>query len=670
MRPLLVLILLALALASPARAAALWQSDGIPVTIALGAQTNPLITSDGAGGAFIAWVDYRGLSPPDVSVQHITAAGEKAAGWVVDGVPVCSAANDQYVSSLLADGAGGVFLVWDDYRTRFGTPFQFDVYAHHVLAGGTVDPNWPVDGLPVATGPADQRNARLAPDGQGGIFVAWGDERNGGPGTADLYLQHVTAAGTLAAGWPVNGKGICIEPGEQSFPALIPDGLGGVFVGWGDSRNSSTTSADIYALRLTADGDPAPGWTANGNLICSAPGVQGIVEIATDANGGIFLGWHDLRTAPAIDRFNDRYADIYAQRVTGAGTLAPGWPSDGFPVCTATNTQQDMSLTADGSGGVLLTWSDYRTPPSAVYVQRVTGAGTLAPGWPVDGQLASTAPGYGLGPRVAADGIGGAYLGFEVLTDTYRVWAQHLTGVGALSPGWPAEGIRMALTPSGQLHPSIIADGMGGAIIAWDDARKPSRVPDIYAQQLAPTGPTAIAISLASATAEPGLVRLTWLAEQGAGLTASVERRTESSDWQRLASVFPDGTGRILYEDHDVTAGSRYAYRLAYDPGDGVSYTAETWVSVPALEFALRGLTPNPSLGDPVVSFSLAVATPAMIQVYDIAGRLVASREVDGFGVGVHTLRLSESSRLPAGVYTVRLRQGERLASARAVVIR
>ena len=119
-----------------------------------------------------------------------------------------------------------------------------------------------------------------------------------------------------------------------------------------------------------------------------------------------------------------------------------------------------------------------------------------------------------------------------------------------------------------------------------------------------------------------------------------------------------------------MVPGARYGYRLSYREGADLAYSEETWVEVAAPRFALRGIAPNPSAGDAVVSFSLASAEPATLEVYDLGGRLVLTRVVESPGARTHTVRLGVDGALPAGVYTVRLRQGTLAASARAVFIR
>jgi hypothetical protein len=225
--------------------------------------------------------------------------------------------------------------------------------------------------------------------------------------------------------------------------------------------------------------------------------------------------------------------------------------------------------------------------------------------------------------------------------------------------------------PPGANHynAAVSGDGLGGVVVAWRNSQ--SGRSGLYAQRIGLGGPTPVAVSLVSAEAEPEAVRLTWYAPQGGSITASVERRTEGSEWARLGTPEIAGDGTILYEDRAVTPGARYGYRLGYGDDRGTAYSEATWVEVPAAyRLALRGLTPNPSAGDAVVAFALANSEPAMLEVYDVGGRLVSAREVGSLGAGSHRVRLADRGRLTAGVYTVRLRQAGSVAGARAVIVR
>ena len=182
---------------------------------------------------------------------------------------------------------------------------------------------------------------------------------------------------------------------------------------------------------------------------------------------------------------------------------------------------------------------------------------------------------------------------------------------------------------------------------------------------------TPVALSLVSAQAEPGRVRLTWYAAGGVGSVATVYRSVVSGPWSAVGQVAADGSGQILYEDRAVTPGARYGYRLGVmDQGREV-FAGETWVEVPlTAELALGGVRPNPATQELAVTFSLPDASPARLEAFDLAGRRVAAREVGRLGGGSHEVRLGEGRPLAPGIYLLRLTRGARVLKARAVIVR
>ena len=77
------------------------------------------------------------------------------------------------------------------------------------------------------------------------------------------------------------------------------------------------------------------------------------------------------------------------------------------------------------------------------------------------------------------------------------------------------------------------------------------------------------------------------------------------------------------------------------------------------LLFALEGVYPNPASGhDLAVRFVLPVRAAARVELFDVAGRSVAAREVGTLGAGRHAVNLAEHARIRPGLYFVRLRQG------------
>jgi hypothetical protein len=88
------------------------------------------------------------------------------------------------------------------------------------------------------------------------------------------------------------------------------------------------------------------------------------------------------------------------------------------------------------------------------------------------------------------------------------------------------------------------------------------------------------------------------------------------------------------------------------------------------LEFALAGVTPNPARGDRLmVDFTLPIADPARLELIDVTGRRVTSRDIGALGAGQHVVNLAAARPLAPGIYLVKLTQGARSRVARAAVI-
>jgi hypothetical protein len=175
--------------------------------------------------------------------------------------------------------------------------------------------------------------------------------------------------------------------------------------------------------------------------------------------------------------------------------------------------------------------------------------------------------------------------------------------------------------------------------------------------------------SLVSAEAGTGRVRLTWQVSAGVVAPVEVHRRTARSGWTAVASVRPDGTGYVRFEDEAVEPGARYGYRLVIRHGAAYVTVGEAWVEVPrALAFALDGARPNPAGGGALlVQFTLPSTERARLELLDPQGRRVAVHELAA--AGRHIVDLGRQTRLAPGIYLLRLTQGHRIQVAKAVVL-
>ena len=622
---------------------------GLAIVAAPGPQYDVTAIPDGVGGAFVAWVDERG-GVADVHVLRIGSSGGPAPGWPAGGVAACRAGRDQYAPHLAADGAGGVFVAWEDLRGRVP-----GVFVQHLFADGRRNPIWPDDGLPVCSADFPQLSPALIADGAGGAIVAWEDRRGGAPA---VYLQRFASDATVEIGWPTNGVEVALAAGAQSLPVLATDEAEGALVFWEDLR---TGAAAAYVQRITWRGRRADGWPSGGLALSPALGRQDLVRALRDGAGGAFVAWRDMRRGTP---------DLFLMRIRGDGAAADGWPATGVTLSTYPSGKSGLRLAADGAGGLIAAWEEARAEgAAAIYGQHVDATGRRVPGWPNDGRAFSTAQGFQVAPAIVGNGAGGGYAVWQDFREgTSHLYGQHLPVGGAPAPGWPAEGLRLSSDAAGQIAPAVVADGAGGAILIWEQGLAEG---DLYAAHVGPEGLGVQTVQVASTEVSGDRVVVRWRAQAGSSFEVVVQRRREDTDWADLGSRVPAADGEIVHEDGGLTPGARYGYRLARPAANGRVHMGEVWVTLAeAPRFELAGMVPNPARVELSVSFSLPAAGPGVLELIDVAGRRMRWRDLAALGPGRHVVDLGAGDPVPPGFYLVRLVHGGRVLTARGTVIR
>jgi hypothetical protein len=249
-----------------------WGANGTAVCTATGGQNEPVLVSDGAGGAIFSWSDYRNGNA-DIYAQRFTSAG--SAAWTNDGVPLCAASNTQTDPRIATDG-GGAIIAWWDYRSGS----NYDIYAQRVDPDGNA--LWSADGIAVCTAANNQSYVELGAYGAGGTVAAWYDYRGGSSG--DIYAQRLDEMGNAL--WAADGIAVCCASGDQEQPRVVCDGSGNALVAWYDGRISG--NENIYAQRL----DP------KGNWGFPAPRIAFVRDVPGDEGGNVTTAWHASQYDP------------------------------------------------------------------------------------------------------------------------------------------------------------------------------------------------------------------------------------------------------------------------------------------------------------------------------------------------------------------------------------
>jgi hypothetical protein len=291
---------------------------------------NPAIIPHSLGGAIIAWAELPGGADKNIMAQRVDSGGDSL--WNGSGVPVCTDTDYQEKPHIVSDSMDGAIIVWTDRRNG-----NDDIYAQHVNGSGV--PTWTANGVAICTNSYDQLNIDVISDGIGGAVIAWMDRRNG---DRDVFAQRIDMSGNVQ--WAADGLRLCAVAGDQDHPRLVRSGAGGTIAAWADQRSGDY---DIYAQCLDSSG--AFMWDLSGVAVIAGTGDQAGHAIVTDGGLGAIIAWSDTRASDY---------DIYAQKIDWLGDIQ--WLTTGVPVCTATESQHSLVMTADGFGGAVVAWLDNR----------------------------------------------------------------------------------------------------------------------------------------------------------------------------------------------------------------------------------------------------------------------------------------------------------------------
>ncbi len=169
-----------------------------------------VMVPDGAGGAVIAWIDYRDLVG-NVYALRIDFAGGTT--WQDDGNDVCYDGGGQYNPAIVSDGAGGAYVLWTDYRYSGNV----EIFGQHIDGGGST--HWFVNGENLSNWPAEQNAVRAVATEDGGLIAAWWDARESSS-TFKLYAQKFDRYGYWGDPAPVITSAADV-PSDQGGQVLL-----------------------------------------------------------------------------------------------------------------------------------------------------------------------------------------------------------------------------------------------------------------------------------------------------------------------------------------------------------------------------------------------------------------------------------------------------------------
>jgi hypothetical protein len=509
-------------------------------------------------------------------------------------------------------------------------------------------------------------------------------------------VQRINASGVPQ--WATNGLALVTAAGNQTDIAIVADPSGGAVVAWNDHRYADL---DIYAQHVSALG--APTWTLWGVALCAASSDQVLPAIVPDGSNGFIAAWQDNR-----DGF-----DIYAQRINATG--ATQWTVDGVGVCRAYGWQGPPQVVADGAGGTILSWTDFRSGGFEVYAGRLDNVHGF-PGHPEPIITSVSDVKYDQGGSVAVNWTASSD---DVITprmiDFYSVWRAvdaipagtetlSLDAIRSLDPnaaapvylsssgyyfervgtqsahGWPGYSLVVPTRADSVVASAGDERFMVAAHYLYDDfvAFASHVVVGHSVDNLAPAAP----LFLTALRSGPDVL-LQWNRVKVSDLRDYSLYRATSSGLTPIPINFLVSADDTVAVDANAPSSALYYIVTAFDVhanqsarSNEAAVNALTGIggAPPITALTVIQNHPNPFAATTDFEIGLPAASDISVDVFDVAGRRVTSIDARGLGAGWQRIPFAGRDRagapLASGVYFYRVTANGSTITRKMVIAR
>lgn len=304
--------------------------------------------SDGAGGAYVWWMEGTQLY-----LTRLAAEGAVAAGWPAQGRLLGVLVNASSRPVAVPDGDGGLYIAW---LASVGLiPTYVAIRAHHLGPTNTPEDGWPSGGRTLAGTQANSESVSafgIAAATDGGLWLTHGttlvvEEGVFAPG--EVRVARYTGAGLPATGWITEGVSLAEFRGDllaadanwglappMRLAAVAPDASGGAFVLFSSIVQADWAPlASHHLLRVSAAGGVEAGWPAEGVPVPliglephSGENPDHSLRLHAGPSGGVYVGrptLYDHGASYNFDLFSDGGVNLGLGVGSGlAGSIASG----------------------------------------------------------------------------------------------------------------------------------------------------------------------------------------------------------------------------------------------------------------------------------------------------------------------------------------------------------
>lgn len=456
--------------------------------------------SDGFGGAFVAWYQNQGIHVQRIGPDgnrlwseeivlentkleqpdHFTLSEDEQGGVIITWGDMSGVSDDREDPSYYA---------------------SIPIYSQRLNASG--EPLWG-KGSPTGTGERHGLSLtlpQLLPDGSGGVYILWNDFKTAYRGLHDDFfrLQRINPQGQPV--WEEPGKLLFASPpfhpttpeekaqGEKgtvtrSWPIwtgceMVSDGQSGIILVW--EKETQHRYANIMAQRYNVNGEPV--WEDGGVLLYIA--WDAFVQITANVDGGAIFVIGVGREQPT------GFSTYYVQRITSEGKLL--WPDAGVLIKNNSQLWGGIGVTTLGADTIVF-WQEAIGKPEiidgssiqeiAFYAEKISSEGKII--WQRAPLFISEA-GKSFSYLVTCQSSDGVLFAWRLVSREQgggRVFTQKMSTVdGKLM--WEENGV--AVFGDGLLQyqgpPVLVSDGSGGAIILVLGGQNPLNGDMVYAQR-------------------------------------------------------------------------------------------------------------------------------------------------------------------------------------------
>lgn len=384
-----------------------------------GTQVNNVSAApDGLGGAVVTWF---GVTPSDstspfIALRYLHLTGDGDVPWPMldTGIVVSKIAS---AAMVVGDGVGGAFVVWEELKGASNP----DLYAQHYNHVGT--PQWtPLgspSGVPVCAVVGIQRLRALHPDGNGGAYVVWADQR--AANSAPLYVAHMTSAGVTGSPWTANGVRVTPITAGVRIVGSAPSPAGGLWLAWRDLAIANQVLGQHIAPNA------AFRWSALGAILATVTPVRG--DFVPGHSGQVFFTWGG--------------SDIRCSKLDSTGVRMWSGESQGRVLVDAPYGSLSFHAGRNGANGQWVAWAYDNAGQNDIHVLQVDGTGAPLPGQAPNGDVFAGTP----------------------ANEEPVAWFQSLAGEPALE--WLEDGVlKIRRLPSNSLDVAGARDPSGVALAA------------------------------------------------------------------------------------------------------------------------------------------------------------------------------------------------------------